>query len=285
MAENTKIQWTDHTFNPWMGCAKVSEGCQNCYAEALMDTRYGRVQWGPNGTRVRTKTWNDPPRWDRQARAAGEKRKVFCASLADVFEDRPDLKPWRSDLFKLIDRCPNLYWLLLTKRPENVRRLWEGPNRENCWLGTSIANQKNADEFIPRLLSCRGLGPVLFLSIEPQIGRVDLSRFLFPVPVVDWVIVGGESRQGGGEPREFNLCWAREIVRQCQEATVPCFVKQMGSRPYDLDELEPDSVGHRPIGRVPLRLADAHGGDWNEWPEDLRVRQCPEGFYPQLVEA
>jgi protein gp37 len=275
MAENTKIQWCHHTFNPWIGCAKVAEGCQNCYAENLMDTRYHRVQWGPNGTRNRTKTWGDPPRWDRQAGAVGERRKVFCASLADVFEDRAELSPWRSDLFRLIDRCPNLDFLLLTKRPENIRRMWEGPNRGNCWLGTSIANQKNADDFVPRLLSATGLGPVLFLSLEPQIGRVDLSRFLFPMPAVQWVIVGGESRQGG-EPRQFNIEWARLIVNQCREAAVPVFVKQFGSVAVGPDERRPGTVRA-------LRLADSHGGDMAEWPEDLRVRQCPESFVPQLV--
>lgn len=271
MAENTKIQWCDHTFNPWIGCAKVNEGCQNCYAENLMDARYHKVRWGPSGTRQRTKTWNDPPKWNRAAVAADERRKVFCASLADVFEDRDELAPWRSDLFRLIDRCQNLDFLLLTKRPENIRRMWQGPNRGNCWLGTSVANQKNLDECGPRLLAARGLGPYLFLSIEPQIGLIDLSRFLFPMPVFDWVIVGGESRQGG-EPRAFNLDWARLIVRQCREAAVPCFVKQMGSNAYD-------------GGRIPLRFADSHGGDLREWPEELRVRQCPESFFPQLTTA
>lgn len=269
MAERTKIQWTDHTYNPWIGCAKINEGCKFCYAETLMDTRYGRVQWGVNGTRSRTKTWNDPPRWDRAAAAAGERHKVFCASLADVFEDRAELAPWRSDLFKLIDRCGNLDWLLLTKRPENVRRMWEGPNRGNVWIGTSVANQANADEFVPRLLTCRGLGSVLFLSVEPQIARIDLSRFLFPCPTVDWVIVGGESKQGHGEPRAFHLDWARLIVQQCREATIPCFVKQMGSNSWD--------------GGRRVRFADSHGGNWGEWPPELKVRQCPESFYPSLA--
>lgn len=269
MAENTKIQWCDHTFNPWIGCAKVNEGCKFCYAETLMDTRYGRVQWGVNGTRSRTKTWKDPLRWNRAAEAAGERRKVFCASLADVFEDRRELIPWRLDLFDLIDNCPHLYWLLLTKRPENVRSMWKGPNRDNVWIGTSIANQDNADEFIPRLLSCRGLGAHLFLSLEPQIARVDLARFLFPTPVIDWVIVGGESKQGHGEPRGFHLEWAKVTVQQCREASVPCFVKQLGSNAWE--------------GGQRYETKDSHGGDWEEWPEALCVRQCPEAFYPELV--
>jgi protein gp37 len=276
MAEHTKIQWCDHTFNPWIGCAKVNEGCRFCYAETLMDTRYGRVQWGPNGTRSRTKTWGQPLKWNREAIALGERRKVFCASLADVFEDFPGtvrgpdiLGPWRSDLFKLIDQCQQLDWLLLTKRPENIRRMWEGPNRRNVWLGTSVANQRNLDEFLPRLLSARGLGPCLFLSIEPQIGRIDLSRFLFPCPVVDWVIQGGESKQGHGEPRPFDLSWARLTIQQCREARIPVFVKQLGSNAKNY------------LGRD-YQTKDSHGGDWEEWPEDLRVRECPESYYAPM---
>ena len=276
-----------------------------------MDVRYGRVEWGVNGSRAITKTWSQPLRWNREAKKAGEHRKVFCASLADVFEDwsgsiidsvgmkifvGPDgercatgldiehggaiqLKPtWRPlamvdlrvDLFHLIDKCDACYFLLLTKRPENIRRMWQGPNRSNVWLGTSVANQKNVEEYIPRLLSCRGLGPVLFLSVEPQIGRIDLSRFLFPTPTVDWVIIGGESKQGNREPRQFDMDWARLLIRQCKEANVPCFVKQLGSHVTDR--------GHR------VHLNDSsHGDDMSEWPEELRIRQCPETFYDPLV--
>lgn len=245
----------------------MNEGCKFCYAETLMDTRYGRVKWGVNGTRSKTKTWRDPLKWQKEAAAAGERRKVFCASLADVFEERPELTPWRAELFELIDKCPNLDFLLLTKRPENVRRLWVGPNRNNCWIGTSIANQANADEFIPRLLTCAGLGALLFVSQEPQIGRISLARFLFPNPVIGWLIVGGESKQGAGEPRPFNLDWARLSVQECRAANVPCFVKQMGSNAWD--------------GGQWRKFDDSHGGDIDEWPEDIRVRQCPENFVPQ----
>lgn len=265
MAEQTKIQWCHHTFNPWIGCTKVSEGCKNCYAEALMDTRYHRVQWGPQGTRSRTKTWGDPKRWNRAAVSQGEKHKVFCASLADVFEDRAELEPWREDLFNLIDQCQNLHWLLLTKRPENVLRMWSGGRRENCWIGTSIANQPNADECVDRLLANRQLAPILFLSVEPQVGAIDLSPWLFPRPLVDWVIIGGESSQGGHEARPFKQAWARLLVEQCGLSGVPVFVKQMGSTAFGYD-------GKR------LLLKDSHGGDMAEWPEELRVRECPESF-------
>lgn len=273
MAENTKIQWTDHTFNPWLGCARVSEGCQNCYAEFMMDHRYHRVRWGEDGTRLRTKTWNEPPKWDRQAKADGYPHKVFCASLADVFEDREELLPWREDLFTLIDQCQNLNWLLLTKRPQNIRLFWEAipdstgyylqDKRENVWLGTSIANQRNADECIDKLLESRALSPVLFLSLEPQIGFVDLKPWLQPEPLIDWVIVGGESEQGG-PARPFHLEWAADMLDQCAQAEVPCFFKQSGANAYH--------------GKRPIKFKDAHGGNMVEWPEHLRVRQCPETY-------
>jgi len=266
MAEQTKIQWCDHTFNPWIGCAKVSEGCQHCYAENMMADRYHRVVWGEDGTRKRTKTWADPRKWDRQAEVDGWKHKVFCASLADIFEDRGELIPWRDDLFELIDDCPNLHWLLLTKRPEKIVSMWpaDGRERENVWLGTSISNQRNT-EAIDKLLSARFLAPVIFLSVEPQIGPINLRPWLFPEPLINWVIVGGESKQGKSDARRFDMDWADELVEQCRDANVPVFVKQMGS-----------TVTRNGI---PVTLRDSHGGNMIEWPERLRVRQCPEIFY------
>lgn len=278
MAENTKIQWTARmnshgvwqpglTFNPWIGCSKVSEGCKFCYAENLMDHRYHRVRWGSQGTRSRTKTWSEPLRCNREAERLGERRKVFCASLADVFEDRDELIPWREDLFKLIDRCSSLDWLLLTKRPENIASMWpEGYQRlrENVWLGTSIANQGNAETALDELVACREFSDTLFVSLEPQIDFVDLHRWLSPSPLVDWVIVGGESKQGKEEPRRFDIRWAVDMLYDCQQAGVPCFIKQFGSNAFD--------------GTRKLDLQDSHGGDMTEWPEILRVRECPESY-------
>jgi protein gp37 len=316
MAENTKIQWCHHTFNPWIGCSRVNEGCKNCYAEMLMDTRYGRVQWGAHGSRSLTNTWRDPIRWNKQAAAAGEQHKVFCASLSDVFEDwtgpitdskdRPlylnshsgpthgPISPWpmtakgttsrpltmndlRKRLFALIDATPNLIWLLLTKRPENIATMWpEGagiqyPLRENVWLGTSVATQKNADDFIPRLQAGRTLASYLFLSLEPQIEFVNLEEWLRGSgsgPNIDWVISGGESQQGG-EARRYDMNWARDLKDQCEQAGVPFFLKQLGSNAWS--------------GSRKLNLKDSHGGDWMEWPEDLRVRECPETYFPELA--
>lgn len=250
MGKNSAIEWTDHTFNPWIGCAKVSVGCTNCYAETLMDTRFGRVQWGVNGTRSVTSpaNWRQPLKWNREAGATGTRRRVFCASLADVFDDRPELEPWRIDLFKLIEATTHLDWLLLTKRPENVMRLislaqeqagvvvgpgvwlaWTG-----CWIGVSVENQEQADKRIPHLLDIPARGR--FLSMEPLLGPVDLAEgghgWLFVDELangqrtgIHWVIVGGES---GHNARPMHPEWARSIRDQCQAASVPFFFKQWG---------------------------------------------------------
>ena len=150
MAENSKIEWTDHTFNPWIGCQKVSPGCDNCYAEALMDKRYRKVEWGPHGERKRTSeaNWKLPFRWARTAEATGKRPRVFCASLADVFDNQ--VPPgWRMDLFALIECTPQLDWLLLTKRPENIRKMvplfWQEPKLTNVWLGTTAEDQEHFD--------------------------------------------------------------------------------------------------------------------------------------------
>lgn len=207
MGENSAISWTDDTFNPWMGCTKVSAGCTNCYAERDMDHRFGKVKWGPQGTRLRTSEayWEQPLKWNKQAEQSGTRRRVFCASLADVFEDRPELEPWRIDLLKLIELTPHLDWLLLTKRPENVVPMIELAQDQNSidpsatlasertkpgagigadvWLrrnwhvriGTSAEDQKTANERITELL--RIPARVRFLSAEPLLGPISLSDF------------------------------------------------------------------------------------------------------------
>lgn len=271
MAEKTKIAWCHHTFNPWIGCSRVAEGCKFCYAENLMDTRYHRVKWGPDGTRSRTKTWNQPPKWNRDATARGEKDKVFCASLADVFEDRDELTPWREEMFQLIDKCQNLHWLLLTKRPQNIINMWpkDGKYRENIWLGTSVALQKNVNEYVAPLIETKHLCKYLFLSVEPQIGPVDLAEYLFPKPQVNWCIFGGESKQGTEEPRPYDMDWARFNIKQCREAGVACFVKQFGSNVYDKG--------------VRKYFINDHAENTLEWPADLRVRECPETYACRLA--
>lgn len=251
--KDSKIEWTHHTFNPWWGCVKVSEGCKHCYAETF-SKRTGNDVWGVDKPRrfFGDKHWNEPLKWDREAFESGERRRVFCASMADVFEDRRDLDDQRAKLFNLILKTPNLDWLLLTKRPENIKRLMY-PSAiwgiENVWLGTTCENQEQADKRIPELLAVPAA--VRFLSCEPLLGPVNLhevTRDPFGgIPGIHWVIVGGESGHGA---RPMTEIWARDLRNQCNNAGVAFFMKQMGGtidKRHDLDDL----------------------------PEDLRIRQFP----------
>jgi protein gp37 len=148
MGENTRIEWCDHTWNPWVGCQHVSPGCDHCYAERLMDHRLGQVEWGPHGKRRRTSPayWRIPLRWARKG-PRRRRPRVFCASLADVFDNQVPSQ-WRSDVFELIRQTPELDWLLLTKRPQNIRKMlpadW-GPGWPNVWLGTTAEDQAHYD--------------------------------------------------------------------------------------------------------------------------------------------
>ena len=247
MAERTAIAWCDSTFNPWIGCTQVSPGCEGCYAERLMDHRLHRAKWGPGQPRQRTSAsnWRQPLLWNREHEAFmlahGRRRRVFCASLADVFDNEVPVQ-WRADLLQLIDLTPNLDWLLLTKRIGNVepmlkdiRRaaggtfaydLWPRPN---IWLGITVVNQAEADRDIPKLLAVPAR--VRFLSIEPMLGPVDLLPLLehraeqHSDTGVHWVICGGESGPGA---RPMHPDWARSLRDQCKAAGVPFLFKQWG---------------------------------------------------------
>lgn len=285
MGADTKIEWCDHTFNPWTGCTKVSPGCANCYAEAW-SKRSGVVEWGPEGTRRRTSdaNWRQPHKWNQAAQRDGVRRKVFCASLADVFEDREELKLWRLELLGLIVETPQLDWLLLTKRPENAAPFFtafygSGRPWPNIWLGTSVENQAAADERIPQLLQAPAV--VHFLSCEPLLGPLDLTKWTMDGDCqLDWIIVGGESGQGA---RPCELQWIREIKLQCDERHA-LFVKQLGAVPV-VERIDgvPGPWRRRRGSMVrtaggtikALGLKDKKGGDWEEWPEDLRVREFP----------
>jgi protein gp37 len=308
LAEKTGISWTHHTFNPWWGCTRVSPGCVHCYAETFDRRVHGKdkAHWGVKAGRrfFGDKHWNEPLKWNAAAARAGERHRVFCASMADVFEDRPELVEHRARLLALILATPRLDWLLLTKRPENMVRLaleagWEGRWPTNVWAGTTTEDQQRADERIPHLL--RVPAAVRFLSCEPLLGPVDVLSSIRKMheenpfdPVfwtgggVDWVIVGGESGHGA---RRFDLAWARALVRQCTSAGVAVFVKQFGARPAEFVALEPvgTAAGHDDFTfrtgseydpePVWWDLKDPKGGDWTEWPEDLRVREFPEPIH------
>lgn len=311
MGSTTGIAWTDHTFNPWRGCTKVSAGCANCYAETMSKRNPAALgEWGPNGKRAMAAPsyWRLPARWDKAAQRDGVLRRVFCASLADVFEDRPELVGPRRTLFAAITATPNLDWLLLTKRPQNIARLIPDACLPNVWLGVSVEDQKTADERIPLLLDTPAA--VRFVSYEPALGPVDFRRWLGgsdrdideerPLgscvrcgveweerhkcppgfrPFLDWIIVGGES---GPKARPFDIAGARSAVEQCRRAGVACFVKQLGANPVPLAPMRLPSynalTGRRHRGWLedgPHAISDPAGADPAEWPEDLRVREFP----------
>lgn len=181
MAENSNIEWTHHTFNPWIGCQKVGPGCDHCYAEAwdARGLQRQETRWGAHAARTRTSpaNWRKPLAWDKAAKAAGERHRVFCASLADVFDNHPSILPeWRADLWALIRATPNLDWMLLTKRPGNIAKMlppdWV-KGYPNVWLGCTVVNQEEADRDAPKLLAVPAA--VRFLSMEPLLGPVDLT--------------------------------------------------------------------------------------------------------------
>lgn len=228
MAENTKIEWADHTFNPWMGCTKVSPACDNCYAAELMDTRYGQVRWGAGEPRRRTapSNWSKPRKWDSDAGAAGTRPFVFCASLADVFDNEVD-PDWRVDLYRLIEATPNLVWLLLTKRIGNVLKMTGGHLPRNVAIGATMANQEEYDRDRMKLEVVRDVIKPLFTfgSFEPLLGPIILDR-----NAPDWIIVGGES---GKSARAMDLDWARSLRRQSVDLGRVFNFKQVGGRKSD----------------------------------------------------
>jgi protein gp37 len=296
MGETTAIEWTDHTFNPVWGCVKVSPACDNCYAAAF-DHRLGGEHWGAHAPlkEFGDKHWAEPLKWDRAATKAGVRRRVFCASMADVFDNRwPD--GIRDRLWRLILATPSLDWLLLTKRPQNIAKMlpldWRA-GYPNVWLGTTVENQEEANRRIPHLLSVPAA--VRFLSCEPLLGPLDLEypEAFFPdgapmccsgyecgcrgqpieppmIHGISWVICGGES---GHSARPMHPDWAVSLRDQCAAAGVPFLFKQWGSHlpgnmdgdngrggpAYTVDE-EHCSVDYDDLGRG--RLAEAHGASF-----------------------
>lgn len=317
MTANTKIEWADHTFNPWIGCTKISPACDNCYAEADFDKRRQVVTWGAGRPRKRTapSTWAQPVRWNAKAGrdlkaweqfksvnglddahliARGmvkpTRPRVFCASLADVFDNEvPD--EWREDLFKLIEATPNFDWLLLTKRIGNAAKMMfhaRGGHLQllaNLWIGATICNQEEADRDIPKLLAVPAAKR--FLSMEPLLGPVKMRwewvsrgrplgggpavnilepwKVPEPEPAVDWVIVGGES---GHNARPMPPDWARGLRDQCQSAGVAFFFKQWGE--HVGGELQPNP--HFPGDSGAWRL-DQRGERWHTPGEGLKPRK------------
>jgi protein gp37 len=244
MTENSKIEWTHHTFNPWTGCTKVSPACDNCYAEGWAK-RSGHVKWGPHGARRRTKTWGDPIKWNMRLEGTGRRERVFCASLADVFDNHRSIEDsWRRDLWQLIENTTNLDWLLLTKRPQNALRFvpaaWRDGFPPNVWVGTTVENQDEAERRIPHLLEIPA--KVRFLSCEPLLGPLNLcvllnagigtnvGQHVYPLSAgnkLHWIITGGESGNGF---RPVDPDWFRHLRDQCLSHKIPFLFKQWGGR-------------------------------------------------------
>lgn len=255
MGADTAIEWAHHTFNPWTGCTKVSPGCDHCYAESWAK-RSGMVEWGDHPRRrTSAANWRQPLKWNAAALTAGTRARVFCASLADVFDNQaPD--EWRADLARLIEATPALDWLLLTKRIGNaekmLRAMFPGGVPSNVWLGATVVNQEEAHRDVPKLLFVKNKLriTVTFLSMEPLLGPVDLKSitlrshgprdelsstlgdWISPLrgafidsPTLDWIIVGGES---GPKARPMHPDWARSLRDQCAAAGVPFLFKQWG---------------------------------------------------------
>jgi len=295
MAEQSAIAWTRSTFNPWIGCTKVGPGCDHCYAEQLDKARFSVavtggtpehpiIHWGKGAPRYRTTAgnWRKVITWNTKAAAGDKPWRVFCASLGDVFDNEVPSE-WRRDLFDLIEATPNLSWLLVTKRIGNVFRMvphsWVKQFPAQVRLLITVCNQEEADRDVNKLLAlpCKN-----GISYEPALGPVKWSRWLrkrsmdprgsYPVPYLQWIIVGGESTQGAGEARNFNIEWARKTLVECRAAGVPAFVKQLGSAAIEQGEFV-DGVGNPSY--VALDLRDRAGADPAEWPEDLRVQEFP----------
>jgi protein gp37 len=281
VSENTKIEWADHTFNPWEGCTKVGPGCDHCYAETR-NNRFGGGNWGAGAPRRRTSeaNWKLPLKWNRQAEAQGVRFRVFCASLADVFDNEVD-PVWRLDLFKLIAQTPNLDWLLLTKRIGNAKNMLGDYQSvsllPNIWLGITVVNQEEADRDIPKLLAFPAR--VRFLSMEPLLGPVDLSEWLNFYNTIagtntitnqralSWVIAGGESGPGA---RPMEAEWVRGLRNQCNKAGVPFLFKQWGEwAPNWLNDGSGKTEGSEWMDKIGKKNAGRllDGVEWTQFPK------------------
>ncbi|MCA1458039.1 DUF5131 family protein [Bradyrhizobium sp. BRP22] len=240
MAENTKIEWATHTFNPWFGCTAISRACDFCYAETWAK-RSGLVQWGNHPRRLASDTnWRKPYKWAKQAQhappsnyseASRFRPRVFCASLADVFDNQAP-QEWRERLWQVIRDTPELDWLLLTKRPQNIMdmipRVWQPGLPSHIWVGVTAENQTEYDRRMNYLQDVPA--SVHFVSYEPALGPLKIGHRSFP----NWIICGGEDRVREG--REMDLQWARDLRDECKPRGVAFYFKQTNGK----SEIPPD---------------------------------------------
>ena len=272
MAENSGIAWTTHTFNPWIGCTKVGPGCDHCYAEAW-NVRFSSdglaPNWGPGAPRRRTtaQNWSKVRKWDRDAGASGRRPWVFCASLADVFDNEASELD-RKDLWQLVRETKNLRYQFVTKRIGNASKMmprdWED-NFRHCGIIATTVTQEECDRDLPKLQRLKYNFGVAWvgLSIEPQIERVMPKD----PEGLDWIITGGESEQRGAKARPYDLQWARDLIELGKSCGAKIFVKQIGSNPVGMK-----SEAYNDDDTI---ISDRAGSDPSEWPLDIRVREFP----------
>ena len=261
MSLDSKIQWTDHTWNIAVGCSKVDSDCKYCYMYrgSLNEKRYN-----PKVVR-KTKTVFKLPLKIK------EPSKIFTSSLTDVFH--PDCDEFRNEMWDIIRQCPQHTFQILTKRPERIKDNlpsdW-GDGWDNVWLGTSVGSQESIERVV---IMSQVISKVKFISIEPLHGEVVLKNAMLYIektkesfhvlPAFDWVIVGGESGNENGKYkyRPCKLEWIENIVNECKLNQISVFVKQLGTH----------------LAKE-MKLKDRHGGDWNEWPEHLKIREFPKSI-------
>jgi protein gp37 len=304
VGDKSGIQWTDATWNPTYGCTKVSPGCAQCYISRTPPYRIQGLQFvrGHIPLQLHHDRLDVPLRWKRP-------RRIFVNSLSDLFHaDVPDA--FVDKVFAVMALCPQHTFQVLTKRPERMRdycsdvllrqeligieaERMSGTDRHilrlglpedgrprwplplpNVWLGPSVENRPMGDRRFPIAAALCEAGWNVMVSMEPLLQNVDIPQRLLALGRRVWVIVGGESATVRSEARPFCLSWARNVVHDCEQAGVPCHVKQLGSRPYETTSEGGMVDGYWPVGRW-LQLRQRQGGDMAEWPEYLRVRQFP----------
>lgn len=280
MGDSSKIEWTDSTQNFWVGCQEVGEGCKFCYAEAWDNRWNAGKHFGPKAPRAKTSQhiWSQPRKWNAEADAFeaqhGHPRRVFACSLADLFDNAVP-EQWQQDAFAEMQLATRLRWQPLTKRVGNVESMVPTHWRSGLWprhvgLMITVVTGVEVRRDVPKLINLkRSFGiPWIGLSCEPLIEDITPAlREIIGLDEVDWIIIGGES---GGGARDYRLSWAQNLIAMAKLCRIAVFHKQFGAAP--IDDLGYVDVAH------PMRLRDKKGGDMNEWPKPLRVRQFPEAL-------
>ncbi len=264
MGKDSEIQWTGSTWNPWHGCKKVSAGCKYCY----MFRDKERYKQDPTVVLRSKSNFRSPLNWK-------EPQVIFTCSWSDWFIEEAD--QWRDEAWKIIKDTPWHTYQILTKRPERIKDHlptdW-GKGYSNVWIGVSVESQDVLEERVRALIEAVPHG-TKFVSAEPLLGPLNFEvnyfneRLIRSVPeesrtklldLIQWVIVGGESGNDTGkyQYRECGPSWIAGIIDQCERRNVPIFVKQLGTY----------------VSKT-WKLKDRHGGDIDEWPEVLQIRQFP----------